>query len=461
MAKKKDNKSKATSADDKTDLAEQELAKLEAELAQKTQGDSTEKSESESASQEDKKPESAPEINFELIIGKEQPSEKNETAQAAEPDAASSQTAEPEPEPILQPEMPIDSVQEKPKKTRTFSWWGFIAFWISLAAAAGVGYLWWIAQQWQVTLGNQQQQTTEYASQTFKQANQAMSQVQQHLSQLQLNQQRNNDFVLTTQQNMDSLTKRMNQLGQSQPNSWLAAEALYLVNLAEHRLVVERDSNTAIQLLLSANLRLNAMNDPSVFYLRKAISEDIALLNAITTPESDAIFLTLSGLIAQVQSWKFAHKYIPDPKEHVQASAVSNDADDWRTNLTNSLDRVMSNFITVERRDTKVEPELPPNERWYVRANITAQLIAAQHASLRYQPDVYVSSLTQIELWLKQYFDSKEPEVVAAINTIGVIKKKPVSLNLPSQLGSQALLANYVQSQQNLKTLNQGDGESQ
>lgn len=408
-------------ADTKTQQANEEIERLEAELKAQQEADKT--------SSDDEK----------------------ETRQ--QPAADIEPSLEPSPEPSREfANTSKNAFKHSEPSQRKFSWWGFLAFWISLAAASAVGYLWWQAKLWQndlqASVSESQQANQRLANQSFKQANETMTQVQRHLAQLQQNQQNSNDFVVASQRDLTALSQRVKELGQSQPNTWLAAEASYLVNLAEHRLIIEKDVNTAIQLLIEANLRLTAMNDPSVFYLRTSISEDIARLSSVTTPETEAIYLSLSGLMSQVANWPFAHKYIPEPTATEPEVDLSEDVAEWRDNLAKTVDKLMTNFIRIERRDVKVEPELPPSERWFVRANISAQITAAQHASLNHQSDVYAQSLQQIELWIKQYFDQQSATVQSALNTLLALKQKSVTISLPNELSSQALLANYVNSLQ-------------
>ncbi len=437
-------------ADKKLDAAQDELAKLEAELkAASEKGKAKEKSPSESpASNSDNRTRNKPD-------NKSKPDAKTSAKSKVESEVKSQVKPEP------QPSQKTQNKQEN-KNKKPFSWLGFFGFIFSLVAIAGVAYLWWFSQIW---MTQQSEQQNQMQSQLAVQANKlnaaseqqigsverAIKQFQNQLSEQQQSQQRSNNFVVSTERELQNLKNRIGELGQSQPNTWLAAESLYLVNLAERRLLIEQDSDTAIQLLMSANIRLAAMQDSSVFYLRTAISEDIALLNSVTKPDTDTAYLTLSGLISQLQTLPFARKYTPDVLDANTTQTVSQDLGDWQDNLMASLRRFMGNFITVTRHETKVEPELPPKQKWYVRANITSQLIAAQHASLKQQQAIFDSSLVLSKNWLKQYFDLSDPAVVSAIITLEELEKQSILITLPASLKSQALIKNYVSEQLKLK----------
>ena len=326
------------------------------------------------------------------------------------------------------------------------------AFLFSLVAIAGVGFIAWQGKLWLAT----QQEVDNLKQQAFDNSQQTINQLQSRITQLQSKLASQNSTITRFNQSLVDLNRRTKELGQSQPNQWLAAEALYLVNLAERRLLVEQDITTAIQLLLSANVRLTAMNDPSVFPVRQALSEDIAALRAVVQPNTDDIYLTLSGLISQVQALPFAQVYMPDPVVSTNAPQVSTEIDGWQQNLKISLERFMGNFITVTRNENPVKPALPADQQWYVRSNITTQLLMAQQSVLEQKNNTYQDALGQSKSWLIEYLDTNSPAVTAAVTTIEAIEQLDVELLLPAQLSSQALLANFVQKQTQLKYQQKG-----
>lgn len=338
------------------------------------------------------------------------------------------------------------------KVKRQTSWLSIFAFIFSIAASAFVGFFWWQSQLW---LKNQEQ-VDQLKQQAVINTQQSLNQLQAKLNQLQLvveqkqNQTQNNSAKIND--SLNSLAARIKELGQSQPNYWLAAEAGYLINLAERRLLVEQDVNTAIQLLLDANQRLTAMQDPSVFHIRAGISEDIASLYTVKQPDSDSIYLSISGLIKQTENIKFAQVYIPKPNTDTELQPeVSGEVDDWYNNLLTSLKRFFGNFITITQRDAEVQPQLPADQKWFVRANLTTQMLMAQNAILDKNQALYEDALKQVETWVMQYFDTDDAAVISFITTLNALKQKDIGLSLPTGLQAQPLISNYLQQQIMLK----------
>lgn len=335
------------------------------------------------------------------------------------------------------------------------NWLAIFALLFSVASSALVGFFWWQSQVW---LDNQQQ-LDQLKQQNLISTQQTLSELQAKVGQLQrVSEQKLNQAESSNKSVNDalsSLAARVKELGQSQPNYWLAAEAGYLINLAERRLLVEQDVNTTIQLLLDANQRLSAMQNPSVFHIREAISEDIASLYSIKQPESDDVYLAISGLINEVQLIKFAQVYIPKPNTNSDAQPkVSDQAGDFVDNLLISVKRFFGNFITITRRDAKVQPQLPADQQWFVRANLTTQMLMAQNAVVNKNQAVYNDSLIQTQKWLAQYFDTDNPRVIAVIATLIELQRKDVGLVLPTGLTAQPLIDNFLKQQIALKESN-------
>ena len=326
---------------------------------------------------------------------------------------------------------------------------------LALIAIGGCGYLFWQAQMWLKT----QQQVENLQQQSFENNQQTINQLQTRLASLQseLNRSRSQQGALN--QTLVDLKARTQELGETQPNQWLAAEALYLVNLAERRLLIERDVQTALQLLVAANTRLTAMNDPSVFKLREAISKDVAALHAIKQPSTEAIYLALSGVVDQVSKLEFKDTYTPQIEAVEESKEVSSESSDWQQNLAISFERFLNNFLRVKVRNVETGPQLPTDQQWYVRTNVTNQLLQAQQAALNGQQALFLDGVSKGQNWIAMYFDNDSDLVVATSTTLGELLTQDVSLSLPTKLESQSLISNYVRTELNLNASTGADND--
>ena len=320
------------------------------------------------------------------------------------------------------------------------------AFLLALIAIGGSGFLYWQAQLWlqnQQQVDNLKQQSFDASQQTINQLQSQLTQLQAQLSSAQRNQA---NYV----QALADVQARTQELGETQPNQWLAAEALYLANLAERRLLIEKDITTAQQLLVAANVRLTAMNDANVFSLREAISKDIAALRAVTQPETEAVYLAISGVIDQLDKLEFKYTFTPVAEVVTTTPEVSANSEDWLDNLKISLKRFMSNFFDVQHIDAKTGPQLPADQQWYVRSHVRTQLLQAQQAVLNGQQALYLDAVSKSQKWILEYFNNDSNLLIATDVTLSELLTKDVGLTLPAELQSQAVIAEYVRNELNL-----------
>jgi uroporphyrin-3 C-methyltransferase len=93
------------------------------------------------------------------------------------------------------------------------------------------------------------------------------------------------------------------------------------VKLAGRKLWSDQDVTTAAALLKSADASLADMNDPSLITARRAITDDIASLSAVTQVDYDGIILKVNPLSNQIDNLRLADNDTDDsPMDSTAAS---------------------------------------------------------------------------------------------------------------------------------------------
>lgn len=331
-----------------------------------------------------------------------------------------------------------------------------LALLISLAAGGGVWYLWQqqhnspqndsqqaLRQQLstvQQTLEKQQQQQQQFAS-TLTQQDSALKQTRETLQQ-------DKQQLPQLTQRLDQIEKKLATLSGRDNQTWLLAQADFLVKMAGRKLWNEQDVTTAGALLKSADVSLAEMNDPGVLKIRKALTEDIGQLSAIAPVDYDGITLKLNQLMNQVDALPLAEDHIApalSDKAREEQKAVSGSWQEWRQNLRKSWQDFMHNFVTIRRRDQTAAPLLAPDQTIYLRENVRAQLLIATQAVTRYQQTVYDKALKNVAEWIPAYFNQKRPETQAFMKTLQELQQQAIALKLPEQLHSLPLLQKIAQ----------------
>lgn len=229
-------------------------------------------------------------------------------------------------------------------------------------------------------------------------------------------------------------------------NTWLLAQADFLIKLAGRKMWSDQDIVTAGALLKSADASLADMNDPSLTPVRRAITEDIASLSAVSQIDFDGIILKVNQLSNQVDNLRLADNDSDEaPMDSDGDSKLSGSVREWRQNLSKSWHNFMNDFITIRRRDTGAEPLLAPNQDTYLRENIRSRLLIAAQAVPRHQNEVYQQSLETVSTWVRAYFDTSDANTRAFLNDVDNLSQQSVSMDVPDQLTSQPIMDKLMQ----------------
>lgn len=195
---------------------------------------------------------------------------------------------------------------------------------------------------------------------------------------------------------MDEVQQKVATISGSDAKTWLLAQADFLVKLAGRKLWSDQDVTTAAALLKSADASLADMNDPSLITVRRAITDDIASLSAVSQVDYDGIILKLNQLSNQVDNLRLADNDSDGSPMDSDGEELSSSISEWRINLQKSWQNFMDNFITIRRRDDTAVPLLAPNQDIYLRENIRSRLLVAAQAVPRHQQETYRRALENV-----------------------------------------------------------------
>lgn len=261
---------------------------------------------------------------------------------------------------------------------------------IAIAIAAGIG-LYGLNKQ-QAT--RQNATTSELASQVAalqKAQENQKSELEGVIKQQadQLNEAKHQQETLAKQ--LDELQQKVAVISGSDAKTWLLAQADFLVKLAGRKLWSDQDVTTAAALLKSADASLADMNDPSLIGARRAITDDIATLSAVSQVDYDGMILKVNQLANQIDNLRLADNNDDDSPMDADSDELSSSISEWRVNLQKSWQNFMDSFITVRRRDETAVPLLAPNQDIYLRENIRSRLLVAAQAVPRHQEETWNS----------------------------------------------------------------------
>lgn len=244
---------------------------------------------------------------------------------------------------------------------------------------------------------------------------------------------------------LDELQQKVATISGADSNTWLLSQADFLVKLAGRKLWSDQDVTTAASLLKSADASLADMNDPSLLPARKAITQDLSTLSALTQVDYDGIILQLNQLSNQIDNLRLADNTTNDSPMDADSSELSGSFSEWRQNLSKSWHHFMDSFITIRRRDETAVPLLAPNQDVYLRENLRSRLLIAAQAVPRHQNDVYRQSLDTVATWVRAYYDTNDAATKSFLQRVDSLGQQSITMNVPDALQSQPILEKLMQ----------------
>ncbi|TVO76904.1 uroporphyrinogen-III C-methyltransferase [Sedimenticola selenatireducens] len=213
-------------------------------------------------------------------------------------------------------------------------------------------------------------------------------------------------------------------------NAWMAAEAEYLMRIANHRLKLERDVNTAIAALETADSRLRDTGDPGLIEVRETLANEIASLKSAGHLDRVGLSARITGLIGQVNALKMVGlEYTPSQPDEAKGSSSEGER---------SLDTLLKDgwegfksVMVIRHRDKPVSAMLPPEQQFFVYKNLELQLEAARLALLKGDPELYSTSLKQAATWIGDFFDAEATSTQAIQKEIAALEAVNVRPQLP------------------------------
>ncbi|PKH19603.1 uroporphyrinogen-III C-methyltransferase [Enterobacterales bacterium CwR94] len=244
---------------------------------------------------------------------------------------------------------------------------------------------------------------------------------------------------------LDELNQKVATISGNDSRTWLLAQADYLVKLAGRKLWSDQDVTTSAALLKSADASLADMNDPSLIEVRRALTQDIADLSAVSQVDYDGIILRLNQLANGVDNLRLADNDSDNAPMDADSGELSSSLAEWRQNLVKSWHKFMDDFITIRRRDNTAEPLLAPNQDVYLRENIRSRLLIAAQAVPRHQDEIFKQSVDTVSTWVRAWYDTNDAATKAFLSQLDELSQQSISMDVPESLTSQPLLDKLMQ----------------
>lgn len=224
----------------------------------------------------------------------------------------------------------------------------------------------------------------------------------------------------------DAVEKMNERLGRDR-YGWVLAEADYLLQLANRRLLLERDVTSAVEALLAADQRLSFVKDPLLTPVRAHISDEVAALRAVPVLDVDGIALELGALSKAIDTLVLAGT----PTEQAEPAAAA-DAEDsgWR-GVVRAVWADIRSLVVIRHHAAGSLPLTTPDQRLLLRQNLRLKLETARLSLLRGHSQLYTAALQEADGWVEQFYDAKSPATVSMREALGRLAAVNIAPPLP------------------------------
>ena len=228
-------------------------------------------------------------------------------------------------------------------------------------------------------------------------------------------------------QDLTSSVEELHGRTEGPQRAWSRAEALFLMEIAQRSLVLDRDVATAIAALESADSRLAAARDPGLTSVRQQLATDLQALRAVRIPDRTGLLTRLSAAESEVLRMPV--------KGLIAVERESNGAEDlptgWFARARAVLSNALAGLIRVRRVDERGGTIVTDDEQLVRRQHLQLLLFTSRTAVARHDQAAYRGSLASARQWLVEFFDSTSPSTQAVLREIQMLEAVEIDPRLP------------------------------
>ena len=231
-----------------------------------------------------------------------------------------------------------ETTKEETKTKESSNGTSWLAILFAIVALGLVAFLGWmllqqkgISQSLETKLNSQHNQLQQFQNALSDNQTSVSSQLAQRdqtIDQLK-------ESLVEAHLSIDSHSRRLLSLTATTTDDWRLAEVEYLLRLANQRILTSKDSQTALNLLKSADQILLELGDPRLYKVRHAIANDRAAIALVGEQDLEGAFLELSALSKQINSLPVlvAPTFTAEPETQSADQVENSDTPQWLQTL--------------------------------------------------------------------------------------------------------------------------------
>ncbi len=197
-------------------------------------------------------------------------------------------------------------------------------------------------------------------------------------------------------------------------------EIATLIQLAATQLHTTQDLPATLPLLTTAQSKIQALHDPQLEPLNRALQDDLQALAAVQPSNPQRTWQTITTLIDETQDLLPRHRgsSLEPAAQHYPATASSTT---WQTFFYQFL-QTFKDLIKIQRHTKPVEPLLSDTEQRLVQQQLRLFLEQLRLTTMMRNESLYTRLIQDTQQWLDNYYDGKDPRVLSLQQSLNTLK---------------------------------------
>ncbi len=236
-----------------------------------------------------------------------------------------------------------------------------------------------------------------------------------------------------------ALQERLSALPQERATAdWLWTEAETLLRLANQKLQLEGDGDSALLILSEVDTLLRDSGETSVLGVRDLLASEMLALRNRTYVDVSGLYLRVNNLLPLIDQLSLRDAMVANYASQLSVTRDQTAASD-ESFATRALNLLRAIFVWQEW-DVAPEALLPPQQEAMLKQNLHLMLEQAQLALLMAEPEIYRDSMGKSADWTAQYFAIDRGVGRTLSEELRALSQIPVREERPDISASLALL---------------------
>ena len=246
-----------------------------------------------------------------------------------------------------------------------------------------------------------------------------------------------------------SMARSLAEVYERQPldsEDWALAEVEYLLIIASQRLLLEKDVNTALAAMHSAESRLAGLRNPDLIPVREQLVADINQLEAVNSVDISGLAIYLGDIIDRSAGLPLKKPESLVMDAEADRGKGSDTAPAQTSDIKSAFKRIWGELksLVVIRKGAEHRYEfLMPEQSYFLKQNLRLELENARMSVLQRDTENLHTSITLISDWLTTYYDISDASVANILDTLDTIAGMELDPPIPEISSSLETLRAY------------------